>query len=500
MGRPWGAGTLAIVVALFAGASTAAAAAPLQASGGRFVDAAGRTVILRGINVNGLGDYYQARADVPSNTPLKRADFDRIAALGLNSVRLLVTWSRLEPQPGVHNEAYLAEIRQAVGWARDAGLKVVLDMHQDAWGKYIATKPGEQCPLLLSPSIGWDGAPEWATKTHGQSTCHIAVRELAPAVLAAWQAFWDNEAGIRDRFVATWGWLAGSFADDPAVVGYDILNEPGWGEDYSRNLYGGRAAMYRGALAAIRAAERPDAHKLVFFEPFSLWSAWPSEVTYRWTDDANVVYAPHIYVGSITLDTVVFGKETVPLRSGFDNARTEAAYLGRTPVWVGEWGWFGGESTYWNRFAALEDEYQFSSAMWQYRQACGDPHGFGGSPTGTPPTTSNGLVLLRCGDAAQPAGVETGLNTQAAAMLGRPYPRAYPGTATFTADVAARRLTVNGSAAAGTQPLEVWVPGAARPTLTTTGLQALSRTRVSGGWIVRGTPKGGVYALTTAGG
>lgn len=498
MGRLWGAVTLAIAAVLMVGAPAAAAVAPLRAGGGKLVDPAGRTVILRGINVNGLGDYWQARPEIPSNTPLTRADFDRIAGLGLNSVRLLVTWNRLEPQPGVHDEAYLAEIRQAVGWARDAGLKVVLDMHQDAWGKYVATKPGEQCPLLLSPAVGWDGAPEWATRTGGQSTCRLGLRELSPAVLRAWQAFWDNEAGIRDNFVATWGWLAGAFADDPTVVGYDILNEPGWGEDYDRNVYNGRPAMYRGVLAAIRAAERPGVNKLVFFEPFGLWSAWPSEVTYRWTEDPNVVYAPHIYVGSITVDTVLFGKETLPLRAGFESARTEAAYLGRTPVWVGEWGWFGGASDYWNRFAALEDEFQFGSAMWQYRQACGDPHGFS-APTATPPATSNGLVLLRCGDPAQPAGAETGLNAQAAAMLSRPYPRAYPGTATFKADVAARRLTVRGTAAAGAPRVEVWVPGTGRPTLATTGLRARSRTRVGGGWIVRATPTGGAYTLTTAG-
>src|SRR5438045_7068872 len=43
---------------------------------------------------------------------------------------------------GVFDTAYVDRIRQAVGWARAHGIYVVLDMHQDAWGKYVATPAG----------------------------------------------------------------------------------------------------------------------------------------------------------------------------------------------------------------------------------------------------------------------------------------------------------------------------------------------------------------------
>jgi endoglycosylceramidase len=97
-------------------------------------------------------------------------------------VRLIVHWSALEPQPGAFDAAYVARIHQAVDWARKHDLYVVLDMHQDAWGKFIASPPGVVCPPGFNPAIGWDGAPQWATITDGMSTCRAVIREVSPAV------------------------------------------------------------------------------------------------------------------------------------------------------------------------------------------------------------------------------------------------------------------------------------------------------------------------------
>ena len=196
----------------------------LSVEGGRIVDGHGRTVLLRGVNVNQLGDYFQPNPEVPATLPLERSDFERIASLGMNTVRLLVHWSRLEPQPGVRDDAYLAEIRQAVEWADELGLWVVLDMHQDAWGKYIATDRNEQCPPPQSHATGWDGAPEWATFTDGLPRCRTLLREVSPAVAQAFESFWlDRPAadgvGIQQHLIDTWAWLASEFKNSPTVAG-----------------------------------------------------------------------------------------------------------------------------------------------------------------------------------------------------------------------------------------------------------------------------------------
>jgi hypothetical protein len=146
------------------------------------------------------------------------------------------------------------------------------------------------------------------------------------------------------------------------------------------------------------------------------------------------------------------------------------------------------------RFAALEDEFQVGSAFWQWKQACGDPHGVS-YPDGGVPSESGNLVRVRCGDPAAPAGVVTGLVERNARVLSRPYLRAFPGTATFTSDPGTRALAAAGVAPPGAAPLEAWVPGPTRPEVHAAGLRAIDVRAVPGGWLLRASPRGGPWTL-----
>ena len=227
----------------------------LQVKDRKVVDANGSVVILRGVAVNELGDYFQANPKVNPTFPLERRDFEEIAALGSSSVRLIISWSRLEPSPGVHDQAYLNQIKQAVAWAKANGIYVVLDMHQDAWGKYIETPVDKKCPWPLLSNIGWDGAPEWATITDNRGRCMLVHRELSMAVMNSWQSFWHDRDGIQQHLIDTWAWVAAEFKNDPAVAGYDLLNEPGWGYNIAGDILRYKPAFYRRATEAIRKAE-----------------------------------------------------------------------------------------------------------------------------------------------------------------------------------------------------------------------------------------------------
>jgi hypothetical protein len=74
-------------------------------------------VLLRGVDVNGLGDYFAVSPALAPVVPLTEQDFADIAKLGMDEVRLIVSWSSIEPQRGAFDAGYLARIRQAVGWA-----------------------------------------------------------------------------------------------------------------------------------------------------------------------------------------------------------------------------------------------------------------------------------------------------------------------------------------------------------------------------------------------
>ena len=138
------------------------------------------------------------------------------------------------------------------------GIWSIVDFHQDAWGPTLAARPGETCPAGQDPAFGWDGAPGWATLDGGAPRCDIAgVRELSPAVRAAFIAFWANQpgpggVGIRTRYADMVGHVAARFAHEPAVAGYDLMNEP--------NAFGppelqGLSDLYAASVTAVRAAE-----------------------------------------------------------------------------------------------------------------------------------------------------------------------------------------------------------------------------------------------------
>ncbi len=344
--------TLVVLLALGLAARAGAEPRPLHAVRGSapaVVDDLGRQVLLRGVNVNQLGDYFRTDPTLDPTLPLTDDDWSQIAGLGMDSVRLLVHWSALEPTPGAFDAAYAARVRAAIEQAATHDLHVVVDMHQDAWGKFVDTPAGTACPPGLSPAVGWDGAPRWATLTDGLTTCKASIRELSPAVGQAWQSFWLDREGIQQHLVDTWGRLVTALGPSPAIAGYDPINEPNPGYAVGATGATSLAAFYTRTLAAIRAAERRlpglAAPRAVFFEPGVEWSAAAADAVPPpgFTDDPSVVFAPHLYSGSITVDRTV-GVEALTPERGFALADGVAQGYGTT-VWSGEWGWFGDPAT-----------------------------------------------------------------------------------------------------------------------------------------------------------
>jgi endoglycosylceramidase len=499
---------LLVLAVLTAGLATTpavarAAQSPLHVERGReaaIVDDQGRQVLLRGVNYNQLGDYYQGKAGLPTVAPAARADFVQMRRLGFNVVRLVTNWSAWQPARGAFDAAYLARVRQAVGWAAGEGIAVVLDMHQDAWGKFIATPAGAACPPGLGPAPGWDGAPAWATLTDGLSTCRLAnTRELSPAVAQAFQSFYADREGIQSELVDTWRLIARAFARTPAVVGYDLLNEPHPGVTIGLGQTLGLARFYGRAIAAIRAGERSagrPAPALAIFEPSVLWSGRGNDALPPggFTTDPDTVFSPHLYAGSISIDQTA-GAPVLTVDEGYQAALGAARNYG-LPLWSGEWGWFGPPSrdlAKVRRFAALEDEHRLGSAWWVWKSACGDPHVAG------QPTFAGSLNPVAC-----PSGAPLGQVAEYASVLSRAYPRAAPGRLTALradSDTGALRLTGRDRDPGGSCTLELFLPdrGRGEPALQTTGVERLAVRRTPGGWLATGCA-GGVYALRAVAG
>jgi endoglycosylceramidase len=383
--------------------------------------------------VNALAEYWKGSRRIPTAFPLERRDPDRMAAIGWDAVRLLISWSRIEPRPGVVDERYLDRIDGVVRALARRGIYTIVGMHQDAWGPSLAARPGEACTPPAQPALGWDGAPAWATLSGAAARCVSGPREGSPAVVRAWAAFFADEkgpggVGVQTRFVRTWWRIAKRFARSNAVAGFDLLNEPG-------ALGAGQQAplsrMYARALAAIRSGERSGGGRrhLVLYEPSVLFSATGSGAPPRFTRDRDVVYAPHLYTGGFTDGPIT--------REAFRIARDEAKALGGVPVLSGEWGTDPKRAGrrgdgYFRAHQRLQDDFRFSATLWTWRESCGDPHkigdlrasripevgasgtsaapttGSGASATRSSPTSSAGTCARRRGGSSRRAGTAPG--------------------------------------------------------------------------------------------
>jgi endoglycosylceramidase len=448
-------------------APTLSALHATRGEGPAIVDARGRQVILRGVNLNSLGDYYQADRRYPPVVAVTARDWDEMARHGFDVVRLLVSWSKLEPRPGRINQRYLRQIHRAVDAARARGIYTVIDMHQDAWGKYIASPAGVVCAPDREPAIGWDGAPKWATLTDGADTCIAGSREASEAVLTAWDSFYANRNGIMDRLVAVWGKIAREFRTNRAVAGYDLLNEPNHGH-HGDQVKAALGAYYRKAIGAIRAAEAGPAafHHIVFFET----TVYGVAVLPTFTTDQNIVFAPHNYGESIG---------DIPLEGEFAYYASLAKDF-RTALWIGEYGWFSdppANAAKLTRYAATEDSLiTAGDTWWQWRQACGDPHSIG-RPGGVPDPILIHFQRNRC-----PGDHNAGVVPQWACVW-RPYPRAAPGRLTSLRSGCTANLQLSGRTDR-TGTLDVWFPAthSGRPRIEGERLSHVRVVSVPGGF------------------
>ena len=339
---------------------------PLSIRCGALVDEHGREVRLHGINarVEGLFDvsFDDGRVALETVPAFTKADATNIRSIGFNALRLPLNWSGLEPtETGGFVKSYVDRIREVVALARDAGLYVMLDMHQDAYSK----------------EIGEDGAPYWAIlppppQKLGGPLEDLAERRLSKPVTDAFATFFGGStegARLRTRFAKATAEVAKAFADDPTVLGIEMFNEP---IATDSALYDFHAEV----LAAVRAVAPK---KLVFFEP---------SAERNFTDRASLatkplgpgtVYAPHVYTLSFNgteASIAAMTKDT--LRRSNENAVLEAEAWG-TPLVVGELG-FSPTSPRFADYIAwqseLQDEMLASSFLWLWKEDSQGAWGF----------------------------------------------------------------------------------------------------------------------------
>ena len=341
------------------------------------------------------------------NPPLCKNDFAEMRALGFNVVRLALSWSLLEPAPGAYSTEYLDRIAQVVGWARDQGIYVILDMHENAYSRYISrpakvTLPGAKLPSLADQT----GAPRWATLTDGlPGDKYLGQRELSLSVGAAFTNFWFNAkvggVGLQDHYLGAVATLARRFKDESAVVGFGAFNEPWPGfvappasDDlliypFYRRLIDAITGVADGVrcptgFPALPICGHPslgvdDRRHIFFLEADHLREVtdFPTSLALPISSYPNLAFAIHPYTHKYTLDALLGVKPSQSAypfggyRQAYATAEAEARSMGAA-LFVSE---FGNEP---ELDAALltnelrrQDEYGTGSTYWPWKENCG---------------------------------------------------------------------------------------------------------------------------------
>ncbi|MFE5618858.1 cellulase family glycosylhydrolase [Streptomyces sp. NPDC056524] len=324
----------AVAAALLA--PTAARADPGTTTAGipAVTDDRGRALTLRGWNVEDKAN----RGDQALGAITER-HFRDMRAKGFNFARLLVFWDDLEPERGRYSQAYLRKIERVLDWAEKYDVHVLIDAHQDVFG----------------PAFGHRGVPAWATRTDGLPfTPHPDdwfAEYFEPAVQRAFTHLYEDE-DLRRAQAAMWRVLADRFEAHPAVLGYDLINEPMGelreGEDLpaaARRIEREQLTpMYNRLADAVRSVDRDT---WIFVEPTPIVGEGVPTGLGR-IEDRKVVYAPHFY--NTAMEAGADYDPAAGWIETYEQAVTRYPEEYKVPVVVGEWGPLNNSLPNMNRF------------------------------------------------------------------------------------------------------------------------------------------------------
>jgi hypothetical protein len=239
-------------------------------------------------------------------TYTSEADIARIAALGMNSVRVPMTSSLLMPEGGsTFDDAEFAYLQNVVTWGAAHGVYVVLDMHAAPGGQTgtdIDNDPNNQPDLFIDPTN-------------------------------------------QDRYVALWTEIARRFKDATWVAGYDLLNEPL--PEPAQSQYTGQLwPLYQRVAQAIRAV---DPNHLLIVEGANWANDWS---TLDAPFDDNMAYSFHKYWDNTDQGSI----------QGYLDHRS----MWQRPIWCGESG-ENDDSWYQAAFPLLESN-DIGWAFWPWKK------------------------------------------------------------------------------------------------------------------------------------
>ena len=232
---------------------------------------------------------------------ISREDIALLHRAGFNAVRVPLHYSFFESDDAQGFKL----LDRVVGWSRAEGLYVVLDLH---------AAPGGQTGANIDDSAGYP----WLYQSRQE----------------------------QEHLLAIWRRLATHYRHEPAVLGYDLLNEPIPHFPQLAPLNPLLEPLYKKLSAEIR---KVDAHHILFLGG----AQWDSNFSvFAKPFDANVAYTFHKYWTAADESVI---REYLAFRERYD-----------VPIWMGE---SGENSDEWiAQFVKALEKNHIGWAFWPYKK------------------------------------------------------------------------------------------------------------------------------------
>lgn len=231
-------------------------------------------------------------------------DIKRIRELGFNSIRLPINYRFIMNEGGTFIEERLLVLDNVIKWCKDNELYVILDLHG---------APGGQTGTNIDDSV--NDFPELFTNRK-----------------------------FQEQTIEVWRCLATRYKDNPAIAGYDLLNEPlpNWFREFNNKL----VELYKELISEIR---KIDKKHIIILEGV-VWSNDWSIFTSKFGE--KIILQAHKYWNNPDYNSI---KQYIEIGQRLD-----------CPIWIGE----TGENTndwYVGTFQLLSD-YNIGWNLWPWKK------------------------------------------------------------------------------------------------------------------------------------
>lgn len=320
-----------------------------------------RQVLLRGFNarIEGIFDVQLDGGRIPlAKIPEFTGEDCRFFSeqMGLNLLRLPISWSGIEPEDDHYDLSYLEHVFDLVDACHAYGVYSIVDLHQDAYSR----------------EIGEDGAPLWAIHPPPEELLEgpledLPERRASAQVLAAFSSLYNNEHGLHEAYSEMSLWVADEMVRHPGAIALELQNEP--------VIFGQTDLLYDFYDAIMTPLRDRHPDMLVVFEPDTLRNFTDQASQEREFAWSQAIYGPHIYTD--VFEDGWAAQDTDALDQSVDLAKEEAQFH-RAHLLAGEFGHAPQTETGFRYIEeSLEDfdRAQASWAFWVYEEY--SPAGWG---------------------------------------------------------------------------------------------------------------------------